>query len=69
MYSACDGGGIPALQACAAAVTQLRGKKVNVSLGGFAVAAILTSAQVTVVSEPDIMGKFVFNMAAIDHHM
>jgi hypothetical protein len=68
MYSACEGG-IPGLRACASAVGQLRGQKVDVSLGGFAVSAILTSAQVTVISEPDIMGRFVFNFAAIDHHM
>lgn len=68
MYSTC-GGGIPALRSCAAAVGSLRGRKVSVSIGGFAVSAIFTSAQVSVISEPDVMGKFVFNLAAIDHHM
>jgi hypothetical protein len=68
MYSLC-GGGIPGLKACAGAVGALRGQKVNVSLGGFAVSAIFTSAQVSVISEPDIMGRFVFNLSAIDHHM
>jgi hypothetical protein len=68
MYSACEGG-VPGLKACASAVGGLRGEPVDVSLGGFAVSAILTSAQVSVISEPDIMGKFVFNFAAIDHHM
>jgi hypothetical protein len=68
MYSTC-GGGIPALRACASAVGSLRGAKVSVSIGGFAVSAIFTSAQVSVISEPDVMGKFVFNLAAIDHHM
>jgi hypothetical protein len=68
MYSKC-GGGIPGLNACAAAVGTLRGQRALVSLGGFAVKAIFTSAQVSVISEPDIMGRFVFNMAAIDHHM
>jgi hypothetical protein len=69
MYSMCAGGGIPGLKACASAVGDLRGQKVDVSLGEFAVSAIFTSAQVSVISEPDIMGRFVFNLAAIDHHM
>jgi hypothetical protein len=68
MYSAC-GAGVPGLRACSAAVGQLRGKKLPMSLGGFAVSAIFTSAQVSVISEPDIMGRFVFNFAAIDHQM
>jgi hypothetical protein len=67
MYSGC--GGLPGLSKAASAVGGLRGHKVKVSLGGFAVEAILTSAQVSVIGEPDVMGRFVFTFAAIDHHM
>ena len=68
MYCTCDGA-IPALSKWAAAVGSVRGKPTTATIGGAAATVILTSAQVTVMSEPDTMAKFVFTFAVVDHQL
>jgi hypothetical protein len=68
IYSTCDGD-LPGLSKVGSAISALRGSPVKVSVGPIVVTAVLTSAQVTVVGDPDTMANFLFNFAVVDHQL
>lgn len=68
MFSLCDGT-VPGAAQFAGAVTALRGKATYLTIGSVTVAAILTSAQLSLTSQPDTMGHFIFNFAVVNHQL
>lgn len=64
MYCTCSGS-IPSAAKFEGAVRSLRGKPITAMVGGTTVTAVLNSAQLTIVGDPDTMAHFVFNLAVI----
>jgi len=66
MYSDCSGM-VPGIYGFAAAIAATRGKPQYLTIGTVTVTAILTNSQMTITSQPDTMGHFIFNYAVVDH--
>lgn len=68
MYSDCKSS-LPGAPKFASAVSSLRGKPKPMTVGSVTVTAILTTAQITVLSEPDTMAQFVFTFSVVNHQL
>ena len=68
MFSDCSGD-VPGLGEFTKSVSGLRGKSSKVSLGGAAFTVIMTHASVTVIGEPQTMGKFSFTFSIVNHSL
>lgn len=68
LYSTCTGN-LPGLNKVAQAISTLRGRTLIIKIGAIVAAAVMTSAQVTVMGDPDTMGQFVFNFAVVNHQL
>lgn len=66
MYSDCSGN-VPGVYAFAEAIAATRGRPQYLTVGSVTVTAILTNSQMSITSQPDTMGHFVFNYAVVDH--
>jgi hypothetical protein len=66
MFSTC-GGAVPGLVKFRNAFSALRGNAVKIELYGIVVAAVMTNAQVSIMSDPDTMGQFSFNFSIVNH--
>jgi len=66
LYGDCYGS-IPGLAKFKAALGNLRGKEQPVDIGGIVVTAIMTSAQVNLVGDPDTMAQFNFAFSVVNH--
>lgn len=66
MYCSCDGD-IPGISNFSTAISALRGKEQDISIGSIAVTAIMTSAQINIMSDPDTMAQFIFNFSIVNH--
>jgi hypothetical protein len=68
LYSDCDGN-LPGMGKLKGAISGLRGKEQEVTIGPITVTAIMTSVQLSITSEPDTMAPFVFNFSIVNHHL
>lgn len=68
LYGDCAGG-IPGLSKFKEAFRELRGKEQKIDIGGIVIVAIMTSAQVNIVGDPDTMGQFNFNFSVVNHEL
>jgi len=68
MFSDCSGD-LPGLPKFSAAISALRGKEQDITIGDIGLTAIMTSAQVNLTGEPDTMGQFVFNFSIVNHQL
>ena len=68
MYCDCDSK-IPGTAQFKAAVSALRGKEKNMTVGGVTVTAVLTNSAITVLSEPDTMAHFSFTFSVVNHNL
>lgn len=66
LYCDCSGG-LPGLSRATSAIGSLRGKLVELTLGGYTVAGIFTSATITAMADQDTFGQFSFSFAIVNH--
>ena len=66
MYCDCSGD-LPGLSKATAAIGTLRGKAVQLTLGGYTVTGILTSATIAAMADQDTFGQFSFSFAIVNH--
>lgn len=66
MYCDCDGN-LPGISRFTGAFSALRGKSVNVILGGATFTCILTQAQLAITGDPDTMAQFSFSFSVVNH--
>ena len=68
LYSDCDGN-LPGMTKLKGAISALRGKEQEITVGPLTVTAVMTSVQLSITSEPDTMAPFVFNFSVVNHHL
>ena len=60
-------GQMPGLKKIKSAISALRGKPQKIDVGGIVAAAVMTSVQINLTSEPDTMAQFVFTFSVVNH--
>ena len=68
MFVDCSGN-LPGLGKYKAAISALRGKEQKINIGGIVVTAVMTSTQITIMSEPDTMAQFAFTFSVVNHNL
>jgi hypothetical protein len=68
MFSDCSGD-VPGAAKFANIYSSLRGNDVTIAIGNTAVKSILTSATISIISEPDTMAQFSFTFAIVNHQL
>jgi hypothetical protein len=66
MYPDCTNH-LPGAKQFKKAVSGLRGKAIQAMVGSVNVTAVLTNAQITILTEPTTMAQFVFTLAIVNH--
>jgi hypothetical protein len=66
MYCDCSGD-VPGLSKASSAIGSLRGEVVKLTLGGFSVQGVLTSATISALADQDTFGQFTFTFAIVNH--
>jgi len=66
MFGDCNGN-LPGLSKYKAAITALRGKEQKINIGGIVITALMTTTQITIMSEPDTMAQFAFTFSVVNH--
>ena len=66
LYCDCSGD-LPGLSKATSAIGALRGSAVKLSLGGYTVTGVLTTATIAAMADQDTFGQFSFSFAIVDH--
>lgn len=66
MYCDCSGD-LPGLSKATSAIGALRGEAVELTLGGYTVTGVLTTATIAAMADQDTFGQFSFSFAIVDH--
>jgi hypothetical protein len=66
LYCDCTGD-LPGLSKATAAIGALRGEAVPLSLGGYTVTGVLTTATISAMADQDTFGQFSFSFAIVNH--
>lgn len=66
LYCDCSGN-LPGLSKATSAIGALRGSAVQLSLGGYTVTGVLTTATIAAMADQDTFGQFSFSFAIVDH--
>lgn len=60
---------IPAFRKYKDAFTALRGKPIDISVYGIVMKAVMVNSSVTVIGDPDMIAKFSFQFAVVNHQL